>query len=89
MNLVGLKFLLDYASFVSVAVSEIEARGIIDGWMKGSLKSVIGSTESFPSAGWAVKVGSIQAIHLFPLEIQQGPMTPGGKLISGYFPKGN
>lgn len=72
-NLVGLKFVLDGASFISAVMTKQEAESIINQWLSGyyQVKDIqrIGSASS-PTGGWAwgVEVSAIRAIHTFEFQ---------------------
>ena len=90
MKFTGLKFILEFGSFIQVIIPEDEAKQIILAWKAGKLEPVIGShNQQGPggfSGGWAVRVDTIRAIHTFDPYQQQS--QPQGQAPS-YWGKGS
>ena len=85
-----LRFLLEHGAFMQIIVPEAEARQIIQGWIAGSLKQIMGNPD-LTVGGWAVRVSAIIGIHLvtnegvqvvppnqFPREPQNPWLTSSG-----------
>lgn len=74
MKFIGLVFILEGNAFMKVVVPEAEARQIVDAFMMGTLKDVIGNDDCKTPIGygaWAVHTKSIRGIHTVPLEEQK------------------
>lgn len=70
-NKVSLRFLLEHGAFMQITVPEPEARQIIQGWIAGALKQIIGNAD-LTVGGWATRVSAIIGIHLVTNEGVQG-----------------
>ena len=68
-KMIGVRFMLEGTSFIMAVMPDEEAKQIINGFINGSLKKVVGNVQG----GWAIRVDDIQGIHTVPLE-QMGQM---------------
>jgi len=74
MKNVAVRFLLQGGVYVDVIMLEQEARGIMDGFHKGTLREVIG--EPFHQHGpWVVRTKDIQAIQMGQVQTAQQYQT--------------
>ena len=78
-NRVGLRFVLEHAAFIQVVVPEAEACRIIQSWIGGTLKPIIGNAD-LVDGGWAVRTTAIIGIHkLEEMGSAQSPaLNPAG-----------
>ena len=79
--MIGLRFLLNYGHFLQIAISEQEAKQIMQGWSAGTLRPILQGTSPpsgiIPGVAWSIRTECIVAIHTFDLELleQQRPQA--------------
>ena len=93
MNLVGVRFLLNYSHVLMIAVTDAVARRIVSDWKAGRFPPIV-SSEEYPPAelAWAVQTSQIICVHMVQMEQQPGQGTmpsPGGRWNSSGLSGGN
>lgn len=78
MKYIGLRFILEYGSFISVVVPEAMAKDIVERFRSNSLPYAIGNTDHL--GAWSVLTSSIRGIHTQDViqEPQQGFLGKSG-----------
>jgi hypothetical protein len=75
MRNVGVRFLLHGGVYVDVVLLESEARGIMDGFHKGTLKEIIGQPDHVQGP-WVIRTSNIQAIQMGQLQVSHHSVVP-------------
>ena len=79
---VGLRFILEDASFLMAIMPEEEAKQLITDWSANFLKARIAGSNQYGS--WSVKTGSIVGIHTVDLaQLQQAQQAAAIGVIPG------
>lgn len=87
INLMGIRFIFDMGSALDIVLTETECKTIIDGWLKGELKPIIGNPNmgiNDNPNGWAVRSEMIRGICMLPLQ-PQGQVQPATPQQFGTF----